>query len=178
MLNRLVRRAIFAKTDAVMRHHENSWDFGQSCKTHRRTRIIGEAHECATVWADAAVQDHAVHRRGHAVLTDAPVNVAPFAIVRVEHAHITGLGIVRPCEIRGTTNSFLHDRVHNLQRHLRGFARCHFWCALSNLFFERFDRCGQLFRCFERIGAVKLGLFVARDRRETLFPSGMLGCAA
>ena len=97
------------------------------------------------------------------MLADTPINVAARAIVRVEHAQITRLGVVGSGEVRRATNRFLHDRVNHLQRHFRGLARCHFRCALAHLLFERFDRCREFLWCVQCIGAVELRLLVARN---------------
>ena len=76
MLDRLVRRAVFAEADRVVRHHVDDALAHQRGEPDRRAAIIGEHQERAGIRNDAAMQRHAVHRRRHAVLADAVVDVA------------------------------------------------------------------------------------------------------
>ncbi len=119
MLDRLVGRAVFAQTDAVMGHHEHRGHLHQRGQPHRGAGIVGEAHEGAAVGAYAAMQRHAVHRRGHAVFADAPIDVAALAVVDVKDAQIAGLGVVGPGQIGRAADGFGHDRVDDFQHHFR-----------------------------------------------------------
>ena len=56
----------------------------QRAETDGRARIIREHQESARIRDDAAMQRHAVHRRGHAMLADAVIDIAAGIIRRVE----------------------------------------------------------------------------------------------
>ena len=76
MLDRLVRRAVFAEADRVVRHHMDDALAHQRGEPDRRPAVIGEDQEGAGIRNDAAVQRHAVHGRGHAVLAHAVMDEA------------------------------------------------------------------------------------------------------
>ena len=82
MLDRLMRRAVLAEADRVVRHHVDDALAHQRREPDRRPAIVGEHQEGAAVGDDAAVQRHAVHRRGHAVLADAVVDEAAGVVGR------------------------------------------------------------------------------------------------
>jgi hypothetical protein len=99
MLDRLVGRAVLAEADAVMGHHVLHRHAHQRREPHRGARVVGEAHEGAAIGPHAAMQRHAVHRRRHAVLADAVIDVAPLAVLGLEDAEIGGLGVVRAGQV-------------------------------------------------------------------------------
>ena len=82
MLDRLMRRAVFAEADRIMRHHIDGAHAHQRRKPDRRPAVIGEDQEGAAIGNDAAMQRHAVHRRRHAVLADAVMDIAAGKIAR------------------------------------------------------------------------------------------------
>ena len=65
----------------------------------RRAGIIGEDQEGAAIGDHAAVQRHAVHRRGHAELADAVIDVAAGIIRRGQRLDVLGFGVVRAGEV-------------------------------------------------------------------------------
>ena len=71
VLDRLVRRAVFADGDGVVREDVDRRDVHQRGQAQRRTQVVGEYQEGAAERPEAAVQDHAVDAGGHAELTDA-----------------------------------------------------------------------------------------------------------
>ena len=75
VLDRLVGRAILAKADRVVRHHEGCADPHHGGQADGRAAIVREAQERAAIRDEAAVQRDAVHRRRHAVLAHAVVDV-------------------------------------------------------------------------------------------------------
>ena len=81
MLDRLVGRPVFAKTDTVMGHHVDDAGVLDRGQPHRATAIVGEHQEGAAIGDDPAVQRHAVHRRSHAELADAVIDIAPRIII-------------------------------------------------------------------------------------------------
>ena len=76
MLDRLVGRAVLAEADRIVGHHVDDRDAGERGDAHRRPGVVGEDEERARRPDEAAVERHAVHGRGHAVLADAVVDVA------------------------------------------------------------------------------------------------------
>ena len=76
MLDRLMRRAVFAEADGVVRHHMDDALAHQRGEPDRRPAIVGEHQERAGVGNDAAVQRHAVHGGRHAVLAHAVMDEA------------------------------------------------------------------------------------------------------
>ena len=68
------------------------------------------------------MQRHAVHRRRHAVLADAVVDIAAPIVRRGEGLHVLRLGVVRAGEVRRTADGFGHRPINHVQRVLRGIA--------------------------------------------------------
>jgi hypothetical protein len=71
------------------------------------------------------VQRHAVHRRGHAELADAVIDVAPGVIVSRQRLLALGLGVVRPRQVGRAADGRRNRRVDGLQGHFRRLARRH-----------------------------------------------------
>ena len=84
MLDRLVRRTVFADADRVVRHHMDHALTHQRAEADGGAGVIREDEEGAGVGDDAAMQRHAVHRGGHRVLADAPVDVTAAIRIRRE----------------------------------------------------------------------------------------------
>jgi hypothetical protein len=96
----LVRRAVFPDADRVVRHHVDNALVHQRAKADGRAGIVREDEEGARVGNDAAVQRHAVHRRRHRMLADAPVHITAGIVVGSERhfggrrARVVGAGEV------------------------------------------------------------------------------------
>ena len=99
MLDRLVRRPILAKPDRIVGHDVDDARVLQRAEADRVAAIVGEDQEGAAVRHHPAVERHAVHRRGHAELADAVIDVAPAIIGRIERLQRLGLGVVRPGQV-------------------------------------------------------------------------------
>ena len=84
MLHRLVRGAVLAESDGVVREDIDALLPHQRGEADRRTHVVGEDEEGAAVGDDPAVQRHPVHHRAHRVLADAEVEVAAAALLRGE----------------------------------------------------------------------------------------------
>ena len=76
MLDRLMRRTVFAQSDRVMRHHMNDADPHQRGQPDRGTAVIGKAEKRAAIWDEATMQRDAVHRSRHGMLADAVMDIA------------------------------------------------------------------------------------------------------
>ena len=109
LLDRLMGRAVLAEADRIVGHHEDDPVAHQRREADRRPGIVAEHQEGAGIGNDAAMQRHAVHRRGHAVLADAPVDVAAGEIVGVtatmpfERVLFEGERSAEPPIVSGTT---------------------------------------------------------------------------
>ncbi len=76
VLDRLVRRAVFAEADGVVREHVDHALLHQRGHADGVAAVVAEGQEGAAVGDVAAVQRHAVHDGGHAELAHAVVDVA------------------------------------------------------------------------------------------------------
>ena len=76
MLHRLMRRAVFAKPDGIVRHHVDNADAHQRRQPDRGAAIVGKAEECPAVGDESTVQGDAVHRSRHGMLAHAVMDVA------------------------------------------------------------------------------------------------------
>ncbi len=177
MLNRLVGWAILANADAVMGHHIDHVNPHQSGKSHRGARVIGKGKECPAIGAHAPMQRHTVHRCRHAMLADAVMDIAPFAVLGGENPHIARFGIVRPRQIRRAAQGFLHDRVDHGKGHFTGLAGRHFGRLIREGFFIAAQRIAQFRGNLACKGAGKLGLFGGGQGGKTGFPFGARGGA-
>ena len=123
MLDRLVRRAILAEPDRIMRHDIDDARILQRRQADRRAAIIGEDQEGPAIGDDPAVQRHAVHRRGHAELADAVIDVAPGIILGRQRPGRLGLGIVGAGEVGRAADGRRDCGGDHFQRHFRRLAR-------------------------------------------------------
>ncbi len=71
MLDRLVRRAVFAEADRIMRHYIDDALVHQRREADRRAAIIGKDEESARIGNEALMERNAVHGCRHAVLANA-----------------------------------------------------------------------------------------------------------
>ncbi len=76
MFDRLVRRAVLAEADAVVREDVDDAQLHQRGHADRVARVVAEGQEGAAVGDEAAVQRDAVHHRRHAEFAHAIVDVA------------------------------------------------------------------------------------------------------
>ena len=122
LLDGLVRRAIFAHADRVVRKDEQRRRLHDGRNAQRRLGVVREHEERRPERPHAAVHRHAVHCRAHAQLAHAEKHVTPGRIVGKVRAPLEDrLG--RSCQIRGPAKQLRHcveDRVHHL---LAGVAR-------------------------------------------------------
>ncbi len=136
MLHRLVRRPVFAEADRIMGHDEDHALAHQRGKPDRRAAIVGEDEEAAAIGDEPAVQSDAVHRRRHAMLAHAIMDVAPGIVGRRDQRHLPGLGVVGAGEVGGAPDELRHERGERFQHLLGGLAgrklrRFHYEAALQ-----------------------------------------------
>jgi hypothetical protein len=86
------------------------------------------------------VQRDAVHRRRHAVLADAVVDIAAGIVTGRDAAHILGQRQVGMRQVGGAANRQIGRGVDNAKRHFRCLARRHLRRLLDMLLAERIER--------------------------------------
>ena len=77
LLDRLVRRAVLAERDAVVRPHVDHVRVAQRGQPNARPHVVGERQERRAERNHAAVMRHSREDRRHRVLADAEVDVPP-----------------------------------------------------------------------------------------------------
>ena len=120
MLDRLMRRAILAQADTVMRHdvdHALAHERGQP---DRRAAIVGEDEEGRAIRHDAAMKCQTVHGGGHAVLAHPPMHVVAFEVLARDRGVMRGLGVIGAGQIGRAAKQPRHHRHQRLQHLLRG----------------------------------------------------------
>ena len=123
MLDRLVRRAVLAEADRIVGQHIDHPHAHQRRQPDRPAGIVGEDKERPAIGDAPAVHRDPVHRRGHAVLADAVVDIAPAAIGGIEDAEPLGQRVVRSGEVGRAAQRLGYGRVDHLEHHLRRLAR-------------------------------------------------------
>ena len=83
LLDRLVRRAVLADADRVVREHERRRDAHDRREPDRALHVVAEDQEAGAVGAQAR-QHEAVDDRPHRVLADAEVQVAPAVLAGLD----------------------------------------------------------------------------------------------
>ena len=122
MLDGLVRRAVLAQADRVVREDMNHAQLHQRGHANSVAAVVAEGEEGAAVRNEAAVQRQPVHDRRHAELAHAVVDVAPAGLAGPHGTAAREVGQVRAREV-GTAAEHLGDlgRQHR-QRLLRSLA--------------------------------------------------------
>ena len=123
MLDRLVRGAVLAEPDRVVRHDVDHALLHQRRHAHCVARVVGEHQERAAVRDYATVQCHAVHHRAHAELAHAVVQVIAGRVAAAEYLRILAIGVVRAGEIGRAAEQLGHPRTERIERLLRSLAR-------------------------------------------------------
>ncbi len=120
MFHGLMGGAIFAEADGVMGHHIDHALAHEGREANAGAAVISEDQEGAAIGNDAAMQRHAVHGGGHAMLANAVVDIARAVVGGVQGFHVLGFGIVGTGEIGGAADGFGHGGVD----HIKGVLRC------------------------------------------------------
>src|SRR5450631_2886472 len=116
LLDRLMRGAVFAEADRVMRHDEDRPDLHKGREADGRPAVIREAQESAAVRDQAAVQRDAVHGSGHAVLAHAVVHVGAIVFAGPDLDHALRPRVVRGRQVGGASQQF-RDRGGEMVEH-------------------------------------------------------------
>src|SRR5258707_9952281 len=102
MLDRLMRRSVFAQADGIMRHHMDDAYLNDGGQPNRRTEIIREDEDRPRIGNESAMQGDAVHGRGHAVLAYAIMDEGSGIIARRNLGMVFRLGEVGGRQTRRT----------------------------------------------------------------------------
>ena len=146
----------------------------------RRPAIIGEHEERAAVRNDAAMQRQAVHRRGHAVLADAVMDIGAREVARLDDRVQLGERAVRACQIGRAADQTGDDGQQLLDHLLRGLACGERGSVAAEISLDGIHRGGKLIanRRIDRIGEMAAGFRIEPLRR--LLPpviGGRMACA-
>ena len=174
MFHRLVRRAVFAEADRIVREHPEGAQLHQRGHAQGVARVVGKGQESRAVGDVPAVQRDAVHDRRHAELAHAVEEVVPAALPA------DGLGArpqreVGACEICGTTEQFRQPGRKAFDRILRGLAGGNSLGLGIGLRDEAFQLRGKVLRQVARHASREFSGFGREGRRvggEPLLPFG------
>ena len=89
-----------------MRHYEYRADPHHRRQADCGSAIVGEAHERASVGDQTAMQRKAVHRRGHAMLAHAVVDIGTCVFAGCDLDLPSRLGVVRGRKVRRAAQQF------------------------------------------------------------------------
>ena len=119
----LMRRAVFAQSDRVVRENINYLHFRKRGQTDRRTHIVGKRHERPAVGNQSAAERYARHRRAHRVFAHAKVNDAAVVANSFKAAAVFDVRIVRHAQIGRTANQHRQMRRQGIDDLAAGNAR-------------------------------------------------------
>ena len=161
MFDRLMRRAIFAKADGIMRHNIDNALFHQCRQTNGWAAIIGKHHKGATVRDGTAMKGNAVHSRRHAMFANTVMNIGAAIIAMIENRMIRNPGIVRSGQVGRSTKQGWADWQNGFNGFLAGHARRQFLRGACQLVFPRKNRRGNIVVKIIGNGGVKGGFVSA-----------------
>ncbi|TYZ65072.1 hypothetical protein PybrP1_007706, partial [[Pythium] brassicae (nom. inval.)] len=122
-LDRLVRRAVLAQKDAVVRRDVDDAEARERAHAHRAERVADKVVERRAERAQRAVRKEPVRDRGHRVLAHAKADVAPDRRVLLEVARHRELRQVRRRQVRRAAHDLRERGCGRVQRDLRELAR-------------------------------------------------------
>ena len=105
MLDRLVRGAVLAEADRVVRQNEDAAQADQRRHAQGVARVVGEHEERAAVRNEPAVRSEAVHDGGHAELAHAVKEIVAARVGRRQRLRELVQRVVRAREIGGAAES-------------------------------------------------------------------------
>jgi len=121
LLDRLVRRAVFAQTDGVVGVDMDHTLLHQRSHTYRVARIFHEHQEGCAVRHQAAVQGHAVHDGAHAELAHAVVHVVAAGVFGRDTFATFPQGQVGTGQVSRTAEELRQQWAKGVQGVLAGF---------------------------------------------------------
>ena len=178
LLHRLMGGAVFAQPDGVVGHDMDHPKAHQGRQPNGGTAVVGKRQKGAAVGNEAAMQRQTVHRRGHAVLAHAVVQVTPREILRGDRLRDLGLGPIGPAQIGRAADQGRQSRGETLEHLLRGLPGRQLGRLLAEAALDLLNRDEKLIgqapldSCFE--GFPDLGL----QHGEPVLPGAALGLAA
>src|SRR5271166_2642700 len=122
MLDRLVGRSVLAEPDRIVGEDVHDPDLHQRREPERRPAIVGEDEEGGTRGNDPSMHRHAVAGRRHAMLADAPVDVAAGEILGGDLRSRCDLGVVRRRQVGRTGHEFGQGGRNHVERRLTRLA--------------------------------------------------------
>ena len=124
LLHRLVRRAVLAHAEGVVRPDEFNGEAHQCREAHRRLHVIAKGEEGAACGYDAAVHGHAVAQGGHRQLAyaDLQERAAEVALHKLLGLLEEAVGLVAVGEVGGGDDHVLHSLGQPAQNGARGVA--------------------------------------------------------
>src|SRR5471030_1836679 len=121
LLDWLVSRAVFAKTDGVVGVDEHHALLHQRGHTYRVARVFHEHQERCAVRHKTAVQGHAVHDRAHAELANTVMHVVAAGVFSRDTFATFPQGQVGTGQVSGAAQQFRQQRAVGIQCVLAGF---------------------------------------------------------
>src|SRR4029078_1116630 len=115
MLDRLMRRSVFAEADRVMRHNVDDTLLHQRRKPDRWPAIVCENQKRAAVRNERTRESETVHRGRHAVRAYAVVHVVACEITRRDRRVMLRLRSVRTRQIRRSADELRKHRNQLLE---------------------------------------------------------------
>ncbi len=119
MFDGLMRGAVFADADGIVRHDVDRANAHQSREADRGTAVIGKDEERRAERDQSAVQCDAVHCGRHAVFADPEVDIIAVVFAGRDGLVVRGLGAVGRRQVGRAANQFWDSRDQMLERHLR-----------------------------------------------------------
>ena len=124
LLDWLMRWAILADTNAVVRQDVRRRQMHERCEAHHRLHVITEDEERRDVSAQATVQHQAVLDSCHGELADAEVQVAARIIRLAEVALAIHMRLVGRCEVGTAADEVRQDVLEEVDLLAGKSARC------------------------------------------------------
>ncbi len=125
MLDRLMRRTVFAQADRIVRVDVDRLCRDQRRHAHRVACVVGEHEERRIVRDESTVQRETVADRAHAEFAHAVVDVVRGRIGGIDVLRALPDREIRAGEIRRTADELRQQRSERVERHLRRLARGH-----------------------------------------------------
>jgi hypothetical protein len=171
MLDRLVRRPVFAEPDRIMGHHIDDAGAHKRRQPDRRAAIIGKGQKRAAIEDQPAMHGNAVHRGRHAMLAHAIMDVAAGEVAGADLLQILGLGIVRRGQIGRAADQFGQDLGQSVQYRARGLPCRDVGAGLAKAIAQRADGIVETGGELTALASHELPAKIGRQRLQPCLPS-------